>query len=119
MANPPTGPRGPTGPTGAAPPDRTPTEKIKHPADEWPKAFQKLYLLELTVVLFLALCLIGLAIFLAFWAITGCGCEIHTRIVQIIKGMNTGWKVCLLILVPLFFRPIFKFMFYLREGPFS
>jgi hypothetical protein len=31
--------------------------------------------------------------------------------------MNKAWKVCLVILVPLFFRPIFKFLFFLREGP--
>jgi hypothetical protein len=113
------GPIGPTGPTGAAPPEPTLAKQRIHPADEWPKAFQKLYLLELILVLFLAFCLVAVTLFLSFWAITGYGCEIHARVVQIIRGMNTGWKVCLLILVPLFFRPIFKFMFYLREGPFS
>jgi hypothetical protein len=114
MPNP---PAGPTGPTGAAPSEPF-AEQAKYPAESWPRMFWLLEWVELLLVLLLGVLLTALAGFLVFWVVTGCGGDIHARLVQVVKGMNTGWKVCLLILVPLFFRPVYKFMHYLREGPF-
>jgi hypothetical protein len=113
----PTGATGPTGPTGAAPADPIRTRQAEH-GEEWPKRFRYLEYVEFWLVILLAAFLVGLAAYLTVWVLFGCGSRIHSRLVETIRGMNTGWKVCLLILVPLFFRPVYKFMHYLREGPF-
>lgn len=122
MSNLPTGPTGPTGstgPTGAAPGEPTLSERpTKHSAEDWPERFRFLEYVEFWLVILIAVFLVGLAAYLTIWVLVGCGCRIHSRLVETLRGMNTGWKVCLLILVPLFFRPVYKFMHYLREGPF-
>ena len=82
-----------------------------------PKLLRHLRWMEFLLVVAVALFLLGLALFLGVWVIWGCGNEIHSRLIQTIKGMNTGWRVSLLLLVPLFFRPIYKFLWGLHEGP--
>jgi hypothetical protein len=112
----PTVPIGPTGPTGAAPP--VPSGTVSgHPAEQWPKIFWVLEYVEFWLVCFIAFFLVALTLYLAVWIFFGCGPQIHDRLVQTIKGVNTAWKIALLILIPLFFRPVFKFLFYLKQGP--
>lgn len=101
---------GPSGLGSSSPPTR-------HPAEEWPKIFSHLAKVEFCLICLIAVFVGALTMFLVFWVVFGCGEQIHARIVHTIKGMNEAWKICLLILVPLFFRPIFKFLYYLREGP--
>ncbi len=73
--------------------------------------------MEFVLVVAIALFLLVLAVFLGAWVIWGCGDAIHSRLIQTIKGINTGWRVSLLLLIPLFFRPIYKFLWGLHEGP--
>lgn len=106
-------PTGPTAVSSGAPPEQS----SEHPAEKWPEWFGVLEHIEVWVICFLASVVFHLSVFLIFWIVSGCGSAIHDRLVQTIKGMNTGWKMSLLVLIPLFFRPIFKFLFYLRKGP--
>jgi hypothetical protein len=114
-------PNAPVGtPTGVPEPTaESGTEYEKHPAQKWPGTFWILEWVELILVLCIAAFIVGLAIYLSFWIICGFAPEIHARLIATIKGVNTGWKVALLILIPLFFRPVFKFVFYMRKGPFG
>jgi hypothetical protein len=86
---------------------------------EMPEFFRHLCIVECAIVWLLGTAFLGLSIHMIGWICFGWGEEIHARIVETIRGMNEGWKVCLIILVPLFFRPIYKFLIHLKEGPFG
>lgn len=91
-----------------------------HPAQKWPESFWILEWVELTLVCCIGVLVLGLAVYLGlFWIPCACFPEVHTRLVETVRGLNVGWKVGLLVLIPLFFRPVFKFLFYLRKGPFG
>jgi hypothetical protein len=94
------------------------TERPKE-RPEMPEFFQHLSIVECGVVWLLGLAFFGLFVHMLGWICFGWGSEVHHRIVDTVKGMNEGWKVCLIILVLLFFRPIYKFLIHLKEGPFG
>src|SRR5438034_2245564 len=85
--------------------------------EEMPKLFAYLVYVEFALVVLIGVCVAVLAIYSAVWIVFGCGEEIHSRVVRVVKGINDNWRVDLLVLVPLFFRPLFKFLFFLRKGP--
>lgn len=74
-------------------------------------------IMEVILVIFLTFCLIGLGIFLGVWVLSGLGREIHFRLVATLRELDMNWKLGLLLLIPLFFRPVFKFLWNLRKGP--
>jgi hypothetical protein len=84
-----------------------------------PEIFRYLCYVEFAVALSIGVGALLLALYLALWVGWGCWPDIHARLVQTIKGINAAWRADLIILVPLFFRPIFKFLIYLKEGPFG
>jgi len=91
----------------------------ERPKPEMPEFFRHLCLVECTIVWLLGAAFLGLSVHMIGWICFGWGAGVHARIVETIRGMNAGWKVCLIILVPLFFRPIYKFLIHLKEGPFG
>ena len=85
-------------------------------APDNPDFFRYLCYLEFAIV-----CLVGLGVlilggYLICWVVWQWKPDIHARIVETVKGINTGWKVALGILIPLFFRPVAKFLIYLKKA---
>jgi len=78
-----------------------------------------LFYFEAITVGGLVLFIIATIVFLLLWVFFGWGSEIHDRLTDVIKLLNDNWKVTLLILLPLFFRPLRKFLVNLRKGPFG
>jgi hypothetical protein len=93
------------------------TSRADELREEMPKLFGYLVYVEFALVALIGVCVTALAIYSAVWIVFGCGDEIHSRVVRVVRGINDNWRVDLLILVPLFFRPLFKFLFFLRKGP--
>ena len=84
---------------------------------EMPNYFHVLSYIEFGFVVLVAICIVFLAIHLACWVCFGWFDEVHKRVILVIKGIDTYWRADLMIIIPLFFRPIFKFLIHLREGP--
>jgi hypothetical protein len=82
-----------------------------------PKEERLLCFFELiTVAGSLLFILLAIGIFL-LWILFGRCSEIYSRLTAVVSVLNDNWKVCLLVLVPLFFRPLRKFLINLKEGP--
>jgi len=73
--------------------------------------FLIVFLIGLGIILIMV-CFIASTIF-GFWG------QQYKNILQGIPELESHWKMGLLILIPLFFRPIFKFLMNLKEGPFG
>ena len=85
--------------------------------EETPKLFRWLQYVEFALVVLIGTCVATLAVYTVVWIVCGCGEQIHSRVVGVVTAINNNWRVDLLVLIPLFFRPIFKFLFFLRKGP--
>lgn len=81
-----------------------------------PKFFRHLCYLEFAIVLSIGLAVICVALYLLAWIIWGWRPEIHARLNETLRGANIGWKIGLLIMVPLFFRPLAKFLIHLKKA---
>jgi fumarate reductase subunit D len=76
-----------------------------------------LWLFELIMVGGLLVFILSSFVILLLWIFFGVGSEIYERFSETLKILNDNWKVCLLIFLPLFFRPLRKFLLNLKEGP--
>src|SRR6266487_4646834 len=114
MPNPQLGPRGPTGPSGPPPP-APPVSEEEHPVLGMPPAFRHLFRVELTFVGLIAVVSIASILYSIAWISFGLWPEVHERFVCTIRQANAAWKLGLVLLLPLFFRPVFKFLIFLRE----
>jgi hypothetical protein len=92
-----------------------PQASKENPSLEMPRFFWWLCVLEFIVVLLIGLGVIALILYLATWIAFAWQPEVHARLVQTLNGMNLAWKAVFIILVPLFFRPIAKFLIYLKK----
>lgn len=72
-----------------------------------------LSVLELVIVLAIA-CLVGFGVYCLL-----SGSAQEARVVQLIKIINENWKAALVLLIPLFYRPIRMFLERLEQGPFG
>ena len=73
--------------------------------------------IEFSLALFLGLAVLFVIIHLGFWIFFGFGGFVHERVISIVHGINNNWKVSIVVLIPLFYRPIRKFLVNLRKGP--
>ena len=71
---------------------------------------------EMWIIISLTACLVVVALHLLLWIGFCLGDEMHGRFVETVSMINDKWKVFLLVLVPLFFRPVRKFLINLREA---
>jgi hypothetical protein len=101
------------------PPTIPPEENPQDEVFGMPPAFRHLWRLELTIVWAIGLATMFLSVYAALYALFGICPQVHERIAEVVKGVNSAWKLGLLLLIPLFFRPVFKFLIQLREGPFG
>jgi hypothetical protein len=76
-----------------------------------------LWLFELVMVGGLLVFILSSFIILLLWIFFGVCSGIYERLAETVKFLNDNWKVCLLIFLPLFFRPLRKFLLNLKEGP--
>jgi hypothetical protein len=73
---------------------------------------------ELSVVLALAVSLTILAILTLIWIVkTGSLQTQQDRLTTILKTLSDNWKAVLILLVPLFYRTIRKFIARIKKGP--
>lgn len=79
--------------------------------------FRHLCWVEGLTVWALAICIVGLCAHFAIWVVSGKQNFIHARLVATLGQVDKGWKIALLVMIPLFFRPIYKFLINLRKGP--
>jgi hypothetical protein len=99
-------------------PEKPPISPIREEEDAilgMPPAFRYLFYVELIFVGLIAIVSIAAILYSIIWVICGLWPEVHERLVSDLKQANAAWKVGLLLLVPLFFRPVFKFLIFLRE----
>jgi hypothetical protein len=80
-----------------------------------PPVFRWLCVMEAVLVFTLGLGAIALLVYSMLWIGFGICPKIHDRLAHTINGANAAWKISLVVLLPLFFRPIFKFLIFLRE----
>ncbi len=104
----------PSSPTESSSADSAPRQEV--PYDFPPRRNSILAWLE-----FLIVASIGVAIFLilglAISSILGIFIEQYNNIIEEISQLEGHWKTGLIIMIPLFFLPIFKFLMNLKEGP--
>lgn len=81
--------------------------------------FRYLKWVEVVFVFFLAVFVIGVGLYLCVWVIWGSKECVHSRLVTTLRQIDKGWKIALMAIPVLFFRPIFKFLINLRKGPFD
>jgi hypothetical protein len=73
---------------------------------------------ELFVVLALAISITVLAILTLIWIVkTPCLQVQQDRLITVLKTLSDNWKAVLILLVPLFYRTIRKFIARIRKGP--
>jgi predicted membrane protein len=68
-----------------------------------------LWIFELITVGVLLIFILSFFTILFLWTACGWCSEIYQRSTEAVKFLNENWKVCALILVPLFFRPLRKY----------
>ena len=77
-----------------------------------------LSLAELLVVVVLALSVAALIILTLIWIFTACDLEMRElRLKESLTTLNDNWKAVLILLVPLFYRAIRRFIARIRKGP--
>lgn len=73
---------------------------------------------ELFVVLALAISLAILALFTLIWIVKTWSLQVQQdRLTTVLKTISDDWKAVLILLVPLFYRTIRKFIARIRKGP--
>jgi hypothetical protein len=73
---------------------------------------------ELLAVLTLALSVMALSILTLVWIFTGCGLQMkEQRLADVLATLNSNWKAVLILLIPLFYRTIRRFIARIRKGP--
>ena len=93
--------------------DPTPSPPPSLPQDPFtyhPKQDVFLNGLEFCVVIFVGVSILGFVVVLIPWVFCGWPDEIVQRLAKIIRGLNNNWKTCLIVLIPLFFRPMRMFI---------
>ena len=81
--------------------------------------FRYLKWVEVFFVVVLAIFIIGSGVYLCAWVIYGNNQCVHSRLITTLGQIDKGWKIALMVIPILFFRPIFKFLINLRKGPFD
>ena len=89
------------------------------PVIENPKQDLWLSRLEVFMVFAVAIGSLIISTYLLIWILSGWHEDWHQRLARTVRGINNNWRIDLLILVPLLFRPIRRFLVNLREGPFG
>ncbi len=75
---------------------------------------------EFLVVVVVVVAVCSVLGYLAYWIIVGPDQDPRQQRLQIVaKLVNENWKVGLLLLVPLFYRPVRVFLEEIQEGPFG
>jgi hypothetical protein len=67
------------------------------------------------LVLLLFIC-IAVSI-LVIWILFGRASKIYDRLTTVMNVLDNDWKICILIFVPLFFRPLRRYLLELKKGP--
>jgi hypothetical protein len=86
---------------------------------EMSRFFRYLCIVEICVASLIGIGAVCGALYLPLWVFFGLFPSVHGRFMETIHAVHSGWRVILILLVPLFFRPLFKFLIHLKEGPFN
>jgi hypothetical protein len=88
---------------------------MAEPSESWfdtvePWLDRALECLEVVIVFALALGILVATIYEFIWVFTGDSASRQIRVVSIMRGLNQNWKAALLLLVPLFYRTVRRFL---------
>ncbi len=96
-----------TEPTGALPPSQP---APRTPFSLHPRQDKVLAGFETVLVISLAFVILSATIFSLVWIGSGWPHLIAERFAQLLATLNKSWKICLVIIIPLAFRPLRVFL---------
>lgn len=65
-----------------------------------------IHLLEFLIISSLSIAILSIIFYYLFWIFFGIGDEISDRMSDILQQINDNWKIFIIIIIPIFLRPI-------------